>query len=237
MINEQTSMLDCHQDGLVPDPESWILAWMLLSFSSSLIFLITLCVANNLGFLKVRRDKICTCSTWMKKASFVSFTFLIIPTVAYYGIRIKRATLSKKSVATSVFLLIWPLVMWVVVLILNYTRNRSDCCKKVLLFYWVGLAMYLCETAFKTASVMLDVAYDIAPLVDPGENFKALILILSGFRLAFHSRLLTFFWEKLFHGDKDLFCSPCSNVDGEHICTSNKKNEIPSANEVQSIPT
>ena len=52
MIFERASVVDCHQDGLWPDPESWILAWMFLSFSSSLVFFIIFSLACKLGLLE-----------------------------------------------------------------------------------------------------------------------------------------------------------------------------------------
>jgi hypothetical protein len=60
---------------------------------------------------------------------------------------------------------------------------------------------------------MLDVAHEVAPLIQsnfPEEygQFRGVMVIVIGFRLAFHLRLLSFFWHKLFHGDKDLFSEP-----------------------------
>ena len=60
---------------------------------------------------------------------------------------------------------------------------------------------------------MLDVAHDVAPLIqskypEQTGQFWGVMVIVIGFRLAFHLRVLSFYWQKLFHGDKDLFTEP-----------------------------
>ena len=60
---------------------------------------------------------------------------------------------------------------------------------------------------------MLDVVHEVAPLIqnkfqDESEQYQGVMMIVIGFRLAFHARLLTFFWEKIFHGEEDLITEP-----------------------------
>ena len=64
---------------------------------------------------------------------------------------------------------------------------------------------------------MLDVALEVAPLIE--NNFandavqlRGVMVIVIGFRLAFHASLLNFFWEKIFHGEADLFSEPDANL-------------------------
>ena len=128
--------------------------------------------------------------------------------------------------------------MWIVVCVLNYTpRVRIDNGPKnraIWLFYWTTLILYLCETLVKLLSVLLDVTYDIAPVIQkqfPDDSSKGLIAILSGLRLAFHSRLFLFFWNKLFHGDKDLFSVSYSNLERERETMSNYQGVRTSADE------
>ena len=239
MIFEHASMVDCHQEGLWPDPESWIFAWIFLSFLSSLSFLIISWHGYKLGLLKFHRNKV-SCA-W-KKSSFVSLFLLIIPTSIYYAFRIASGVSGGKNRGTSSILLIWPTIMWIVVWALNYTSKvrigtdltncpnnwSPNCCSRVhraiWFFYWTSIIMYLCETFFKLLSVMLDVAYDLAPVIErrfPDESLKGIIAILSGLRLAFHSKLFVFFWDKFFHGDKDLFSESYHNLEDEHETVSN----------------
>lgn len=73
--------------------------------------------------------------------------------------------------------------------------------------------MYFIEISAKVMAVMLDVAHEVAPLIqnkfpDESNQFRGVMVIVIGFRLAFHVRVLSFFWEKIFHGEKDLFTEP-----------------------------
>ena len=216
MIFERASVIDCHQDGLFPDTESWILAWIILSITSSIIFLYILYIANKLELLETFSNEM-----MRLKSSFASFTILSLLAIVFYVLRIVSKGLNGISGATSFFLLIWPIVMWFVVWILNYTQQVcfKSCCSRrtspIGLFYWFALVMYFVETVFKVFSVMLDVAYDVAPAIEgqfSDESLKGIIVILSGFRLAYHTRLLRFFWNKMFHGDTDLFSGPFTKL-------------------------
>jgi hypothetical protein len=227
MIFEHASVIDCHQDGIFPDPESWILAWIILSFISSINFLSILCIANKLKLLETLSDKMTRL-----KGSFVSFTILSFITLVYYFLRIVNKGLNGLNGATSFFLFIWPIVMWIVVWILNYTPKVccKDCPFIICLFYWIALVMYFLETLFKLFAAMLDVAYDVAPAIEgqfSDESLKGGVVILNGFRLAFHTRLVLFFWDKMFHGDKDLFTEPCSKLKATTTSTQTEEEAAP----------
>ena len=43
-------------------------------------------------------------------------------------------------------------------------------------------------------------------------QLRGVMVIVIGFRLAFHVSLLTFFWEKIYHGEADLFSEPDKNL-------------------------
>ena len=91
--------------------------------------------------------------------------------------------------------------------------------------------MYFVETTFKLLSVMLDVAYDVVPLIEDrfGKEygaFRGVMVILIGFDLGLHTRLASFFWEKIFYGRKDLFAEPSDNlIEGPVECKATKRNE------------
>ena len=64
---------------------------------------------------------------------------------------------------------------------------------------------------------MLDVALEVAPLIennfpDQSVQLRGVMVVVIGFRLAFHASLLTFMWEKIFHGEADLFSEPEANL-------------------------
>ncbi len=177
MIFEHASVIECHQDGLIPDPESWILAWILLSILSSIV---VLCIIGTDELLNVHCDKL---KGAFRKGSFISFTLLSMATIAYYVLRIfKIDELSGINIATSITLIFWPLVIWGVVWVLNYVLpvEKANCCSISCMLYWTALTMYLLETGFKLFAAMLDAAYDIAPVVErrfPEESLKGFIVI------------------------------------------------------------
>ena len=73
------------------------------------------------------------------------------------------------------------------------------------------------EVACKLASIMLDVVLEVAPLIEnnfPDESvqLRGVMVIVIGFRLAFHASLLSFLWDKIFHGETDYFSEPHPNL-------------------------
>jgi hypothetical protein len=214
MVFEHASVLDCSQNGTYPDPKSWILAWIMLSVISSLLYICILCTADQLKLLEIVTNKM-----KLRNSSLASFTVLTILTFVYYIIQIASEGTKGLTGAILFFQFFWLLEMWVVVYILNYTpppAQSSQCVVKILrVIYWFALFMYLCEILLKLFAAMLDVAYDVAPVIErrfPHKFLKGLIVILSGLRLAYHSRLFYFFWDKMFHGNRDLFSEPSSKL-------------------------
>ena len=133
-----------------------------------------------------------------------------------------------------VLLFIWLLMITAVVCCVNYlprvhwttaTEPRftalwwKNCLTKNsnFLIYWIALLTYFVETTCKLLSVMLDVAHDVAPLMqskftDEAGQFRGVMVIVIGFTLGLHARLFSFFWQKIFHGEKDLFSEPSEKL-------------------------
>ena len=231
-IFANASVIDCQQPGIVPNAQSWIIAWFVLSIISSASFF--LIVYNNWkdNLLNFQYTK---ATAAKKKGSFISFFVLLLATVAYYCYRMTIGP-SGVGMAISVLLFFWPVVIFFVVLCFNYTprvsrRKSTDCCSKscfcsanccspsccqflakkgLFFFYWSALVMYFFEVACIWLAVALDATQKVGPLIEkkfPGNSShnKPFHVLLLGFTLAFYSRALCFFWQKLFHGDKDLF--------------------------------
>ena len=78
----------------------------------------------------------------------------------------------------------------------------------ILVTYWLGLAFYLLENFYSFISNSLDMAENIYPLGSSSSNqdrlFLVLLSLVIGAKVAFHIRMIAFFWRKMFHGDKDL---------------------------------
>ena len=96
----------------------------------------------------------------------------------------------------------------------------SRCCKLCptsdmwwFLFYWCTLVMYFIESSYVFLAVTLDAANKVTPLInrkfsDEAVKLNGLLVTLLAIRVAFSGRLLLFFWNKMFHGHKDLFSEP-----------------------------
>ena len=98
---------------------------------------------------------------------------------------------------------------------------RGPCCsvfsaEMYCVFYWIAVITFFLEVMCMWIAVALDVAHEVAPLIEKkfeGESrIKGALILLLGFSMAFHSNLLSFFWNKIFHGDKDLLSEPCSKL-------------------------
>ena len=225
IINEKASVINCSQDFFISSPRHWVFSWLFISIlSSSLLIFIVFLNHQKLNYQTEKAKRI-----W-RKSCFGSLMFLLLVTLVYYFIRIYTTKSEKTGVAISILVFIWPVATVLLVCCLNFlpcvywTSTRQshytlawwkDCLSNNsnFLIYWLALVMYLIEISIKVISIMLDVAHEVAPLIQsnfPVEygRFRGVMVIVIGFRLAFHLRLLSFFWHKLFHGDKDLFSEP-----------------------------
>ncbi|XP_028392028.1 uncharacterized protein LOC114516684 isoform X2 [Dendronephthya gigantea] len=279
LIIEHGSSLDCEQEGLLDDSESWMFAWFILSMASAIFIIIIVLVDKEFHFVKSKARKVC------KKGSFWSLTVLGLLTVAYYSVRVGKSPSKNKHI--SIALIFWPIAMYFVVIFLNYTprvrfdkdkrggRCPEDCCQCCthcidmpreclpenccngdteccrctccrgrtccrgctrstcctcctcsacytfcknfgpFFIYWTSLIVFSIEIACIWLAIALDTAYDVAPLMESSyrdESSRGIVILLLGFRVSYHTRLLFFFWEKMFHGDKDLFSEPCPKL-------------------------
>ena len=88
-------------------------------------------------------------------------------------------------------------------------NERSFIRLYIWLAYWITLVVFFLATAHMALAITLDVAEKISPIgnVQTGShNFTTVCqLVFLGIKATFEGRLLIFYWNKFFHGDKDLF--------------------------------
>ena len=225
VIFEQASVINCHQGAVISHENAkiWILFWVFSSISGSVVFLTIVFYDHEL--LNFQHDK--AKKIW-KKGSFLSVLWLCLIATGFHAYRISLAA-SVLGKIISASMVLWMIAMFLDLLCLNYTprvhwrgkfcdQNCWDsfrnniCC----LFYWISLIMFFLEALYLWIAVALDVAHQVAPLIEkeyPDEpRIKGIIVLGLGFNLAFHSNLVSFFWNKIFHGDKDLLSEPCSKL-------------------------
>ncbi len=245
-------MVNCSQDFFTSNPEHWIFAWLLMSVVASFFFLfIILLNHEKLNYQIGKARKI------YKKASFSSLIFLLIISSVYYFMRFFAKT-DDLSIAISTFFFLSSILTVAVICCVNYlprvhwTKTSAprfttlvlwkDCLTKNsnFIIYWLALVIYFVETTCRLLAVMLNVAYDVAPLIeskfshDYGQ-FWGVMVIVIGFRLGFHARLQSFFWEKLFHGEHDLFSEPSDKLLVEQLVKKQQHHELEKALELEQI--
>jgi hypothetical protein len=234
MIFEDASVIDCQQAGIVPDAESWIITLFVLSIVSSVSFFLIVYDNRKDDLLNLQSTKAKEVYKNGSFFSLL-LLLLVTTAYYGYRIAIVSSGVSGVGKAISVSLFIWPSVMFLVVWCFNYTPRVKwepvDCCSgscfcsasccspsfcqslaKYSLFflYWSALVMYFFEVACVWIAVALDATHEVAPLIEKRypENalqYKPIHVLLLGFTLAFYSKVLSFFWQKLFHGNEDLF--------------------------------
>ena len=242
LAHERASILDCTQEIFVSHPEKWVLVWLGSSIVSS-IFVISLIRLNRkqLNCDLVFKAMWELAPLW-KKGSFWSLNFLCLITCLHYFIQIAI----NRFTCLSLFLIFWLIATLSFVYCLNYlplvwklppgdTRNSKDVKKHRITFICliITLIIYLIENAFMTLAMMLDAALEVVPKIQKkykGQFSDGVILLLLAFRVLFITRLLSFFWSKVFHRNKDFFSDQNPRlVDDEMqpILKSGNNNEMP----------
>ena len=232
IVYEHASIVDCHQYAIIP-PESaeiWILLWVISSLIGSSIFIGISC--SKKGRKLLNYDTKQAEHVW-KKGSFISFAVLFVITLAYYIYRSVIAPSDAVNKAISVLEIFWLCTMIGVIRRLNYIPRvdweGETCCRCCpqscpsclcdnicFFFYWIALITFFLEALCTWIAVALDVAHEVAPLInqkfEDEPRIQGILVLVLGFSLAFHSKMLSFFWNKIFHGDHDLFSEPTTKL-------------------------
>ena len=178
-----------------------------------------------------------------RKGSFFSLVFLLVVTTGYYIFRTVVGT-SGFGRAIGIAMCFWPGTMFIAFLFFNFTprapffeencdpppslRFRENCWSGLtgfcgllkeharFILYWFAILIYFCEAMFVWVDVALDVAHEVAPLIEKefqGESwrFKGVVVFLVTFSFAFHSRMLSLYWSKYFMVTKTCYLSHAQN--------------------------
>ncbi|XP_028393324.1 uncharacterized protein LOC114517721 [Dendronephthya gigantea] len=222
-LYERASVTNCSQPFFVPHPRQWISAWLVMSIISPCLFMFIVytdsqtCNFQRKGFRKIYR-----------KGSFGSLMFLLVASLIYYFVRLVPSKQDTTSKFISAMMFLWSPVNAFVICFINYiprvrwqktkTQGLTEwlgCFSKNANFfvYWLAILVYLFVVICKNVDIMLNVAQSFDPFLQRNYShsyspYWGLIVIIIGFNLAFHARLLTFYYEKIFYGNRDLFAEP-----------------------------
>ena len=197
-INEEATFANCTQEFFVRNPQNWVLYSKTMSTLSSLVLLFIIwCNREKLNFCFYRPFKRLKwrASFWWKNALF-AFTFV------YYIIRMDGS-----NIQLSIALLSWWPATLLVVYSLNYLRPIDLPDLWFTIGYWFTIVIYCAETFCVFVAVTLAAHLKIIPVIDRrdvGYSIKAFAYLVVMTRATFAFYLLSFFWHKIFDGEKDL---------------------------------
>ena len=208
---EEASMVNCSQEFLVQEPKYWCFAWLATSTCSSVIVISIVWIYRK----RINYSFRISVMKLIRKASFWRMNFLLSIVLIEYGI----AWTTSDRLHTILYIL--SLARWystaLVIYCLNYVNPRRIVTEKKMYYkvgYWLTLLMYFAECTSILLMYLLNSSLVLPPVIDhSGGNYQALILIAFGVKVALSSQCLTFFLEKIFHGNKDLFSEPGDPVE------------------------
>ena len=208
---EKASMVNCSQEFLVPEPKYWCNAWHITSICSSAIVILLVWIYRK----RIEYSFSNTVRKLIRKASFWRMNFLLSIMFIEYVIACKTTDESHTILYAFSFTRMASTAF--VIYCLNYVNPSRIAYESKMYYqvgYWLTLLMYFAECTAILLLYLLNTALVLAPFVDHSDgNYQALILVVFGLKCALSSQCLTFFFEKIFHGDKDLFSEPGDPVE------------------------
>ena len=208
---ESNSITHCSQKVIISNPLPLVHLWLVTSNATSIIILVGL-HGKPAGIKFIGFKFIFT--KLMKNEKFWSTNLIFCIILIDYIVRFSHEDgATREAVVAEIALLKF------FYLLLQYSVNflhpikfprQAPTLHKVFIFgiYWFSLGFYLLENLYLFFSASLDAAENILPLGNSSTKDRMFVVILSFAlccRVAFHIRMVTFFWFKLFHGDKDIF--------------------------------
>ena len=208
---EKVSLMNCSQDFIVPEPKYWCLTWLTTSMCSSVTVILILWIHRK----RIKYSFNTSLSKLIRKASFWRMNFFLTTILLEYAVAWKT-TEKLQGVFNALALARWYLTA-LVIYCLNYVNPSRIINEKKTVYqigYWLTLVMNFAESASILFMNLLNSTLMLTPVVDHSRGeYQPFILISFGFKVALSSQCLTFFLEKMFHGDKDLFSEPGDPVE------------------------
>jgi hypothetical protein len=205
--------VNCTEKVLIQTPQPFVMVFFLTTITNAIVVMTTL-------YLKPAGVEFCGFKQALKqlirKGAFWSFNITYIFVVLdYIFVTFKNLKIANKALA--IILVVFFASKLVVAYFVNYVfpvkfpamSERNFTRVYIWLAYWITLALFFLATAHSSLAFILDVAEKLSPLgrVRTGSHDFATVsrLVLLGIKATFEGRLFLFYWNKIFHGDKDLF--------------------------------
>ena len=212
-VSQEKSVVNCTEKVLIEKPQPFIMVFCLTTIINTIVVMTTL-------YWKPTGVEFCGFKEALKrlirKGSFWSFNITYIFVVLEY-ILIAFKNLKIVNRVLTITLVVHFACKLIVAYFLNYVlpvkfpsvNERSFARLYIWLAYWITLVLFFLATMSAALAITLDVAEKLSPLgkVQTGSHNFATVsrLVLLGIKATFEGRLFIFYWNKIFHGDKDLF--------------------------------
>lgn len=213
LVRDGVSLVNCTEKVIIPKPQPLVILFCLTTLVNTMVVLSVL-------HLKPPGIEFCgfraALNMLAKKGTFwslnITFAFVIVDYI--------MITSRHLSAINTILCVIWVLFLasrLIVAYFINYVPrvkypqdNERNCATLYTWSaYWLTLVMFFLDTAHVAMTVTLDVAEKVTPLGNVKEgshDFQVVAhLVLLGIKATFELRLFLFYWNKLFHGNKDLF--------------------------------
>ena len=212
-VKYSKSVINCTEEVVIRKPQLFVLVFYSTTVINAFAVITTLYFKPDgvkfYGFKK-------SLEKLKNKGSFWSYIITYIFIICEYIMAIVQdlEVINKAIAITAVLSLGSQLI---VAFFLNYVprvrfpeeSRRSFTTVYICFAYWMTIGLFFLASANLALALTLDVAEKVSLLgkVKMGShNFAVVIrLVLIGINATFSGRLFLFYWNKFFHGDKDLF--------------------------------
>ena len=212
-VKHSKSVINCTEEVVIAKPQLFVLVFYSSTVINASVVIITLYFKPDgvkfLGFKEALKKL-------GKKGSFWSYiiTYMFIVSEYIMAIVEDLEFINRAIAITAVLFLGSKLI---VAFFLNYVppvsfpkeNERRLTTVYICFAYWMILVLFFLASAHITLAFTLDVAEKVSLLgkVKTGShNFEVVIrLVFLGMNATFSGRLFLFYWNKFFHGKKDLF--------------------------------
>lgn len=214
-VKESSSVFNCSQELFIEDSTTFQITYTSTTIFKAACFMTALYVKPQpvlfCGFKEAFKQLSRKGSFWSLNATFlmISFeNFLIIFRDFEMPIKVLSGTLILFNGSR---LMVAYVINYVPRVKYPQTNEKSLLRMYTWLAYWETIVLFLLATAYSTLMITLDIFEKVTPLgkVTIGSHSFSVVgsLVLLAIKASFEGRLFLFFWNKLFHGNKDLFSS------------------------------
>lgn len=217
VYHSQTSV-DCHINYTIYEhistpgcgPYCWKGLWIGCSCFTSIIVICTLCIPSELSRPLRPAQNLQVIISLLRKQYFWYLNFILGLIFLYHSIVIELSTANLKPSQVEVGVIISKVLTICLIYQLNFTYPPSTSTDNFplvyVIIYYMTLFMFVLDNFCKFAELSIRVSYKLYTIEYPHEDQQreVLILMLEIVDASLYHHFLSFFWNKIFRGRKDV---------------------------------